>query len=284
MKRLYSYRLPFLNGKFREGLILQIDQCFGDIAPLPGYSSETLLEAQEEAVRLLPAMPHAMPTLPSVRFALACAQQSLSAPISLPLNALQTHRTGFQALKLKLGDFSLNDAIELIKQIPKHIELRLDFNRRWPLDRLLALASHFSPTDFAYFEEPTAHFSDLLAFSRITEFPIAIDESMNSIPYWEIPTLKTVVVKPTIIGYIPAPPPNTELIFSSAYESGIGALHLARLAQYHNPNRPHGLDPYTHLAEDLLARRPTIEEGLFCWSGGEVILDHPSLCLIASSP
>ncbi len=270
-----------LGGAFREGLILQIGNGFGEIAPLPGFSRETLEEAKEEALRLLPHCPEAVPTLPSVRFALDCTKHPMPPSFKLSINALNHHREGFKALKLKLGHLSLREALQLLKETPKHLELRLDFNRQWSLEQLLAFTAHFTPDDFAYLEEPCADFSDLLSFSRLTQFPIAVDESIPSVPYWEIPTLKALIVKPTILGSVPQPPPGVELIFSSAYESGIGILHLARLSMQYNPHRPHGLDPYTQFLEDLLPERPLISQGILSWKQKQFTLQHPSLCSIS---
>jgi len=262
MNKLYPYKLPLKNGNFREGYILETATGRGDIAPLPGFSRETLSEAYEEALHL---GPDETPKLPSVRFAFDCAKVPLT-PVRVPINALNEYREGFSALKIKVGHLSVNEAISLIKKIPKQIEIRLDFNQQWPLEKLLQFSSHFSPTDFAYLEEPTAQFSDLLLFSQKTGFPIAVDESIPYVPYQEIPTLKALVVKPTILGTIPKAPPGVELIFSSAFESGIGVTHIARLAQIMNPTRPHGLDSYSHFLDDLLTPRPKIEEGFFTWN------------------
>lgn len=265
MNKLYPYKLPLKNGSYREGLIIETETGCGDIAPLPGFSRETLAEAFEEATRLLPDFPIIMPKLPSVRFAFDCAKTPLTS-VNVPVNALNEYREGFSALKIKVGHLSVDEAVSLIKKVPKHVEIRPDFNQQWTLEKLLQFASFFSPSDFGYLEEPTAQFSDLLLFSQKTGFPIAVDESIPYVPYWEIPTLKALVVKPTILGIIPTAPPGVELIFSSAFESGIGITHIARLAQLMNPNSSHGLDPYSHLLEDLLTPRPKIEHGFFTWN------------------
>lgn len=262
MNKIYSYKLPLKNGTYREGFIVETATGCGDIAPLPGFSRETLAEAYEEAIHLQPGE---TPKLPSVRFAFDCAKIPLTS-VAVPVNALNEYREGFSALKIKVGHLSVSEAVALIKKVPKHVEIRPDFNQQWPLEKLLQFASHFSPTNFAYLEEPTAKFSDLLLFSQKTGFPIAVDESIPYVPYWEIPTLKALVVKPTILGTIPIAPPGVELIFSCCFESGIGVTHIARLAQQMNPNRPHGLDPYSHLLDDLLTPRPKIEHGFFTWN------------------
>ena len=48
--RLYSYKLPLKNlpWKEREGLILEWNGNWGEIAPLPGFSRESLAEAKAE--------------------------------------------------------------------------------------------------------------------------------------------------------------------------------------------------------------------------------------------
>lgn len=262
MYTLHPYKLALKNGPVREGILLQIGEQMGDIAPLPGFSRETLQEAWEEAKRL-----PAPPTLPSVRFALACAQSPWPPAFKLPVNALNTYRPGFCTIKLKVGHLSLEETLVHIRAVPPKVAIRLDFNRQWPLAKLLSLAEHFSPGDFDYWEEPTAEFSDLLVFSKLTGFPVAVDESIPEIPYWEIPTLKALVVKPTVLGEVPQAPPGVELIFSSAYESGVGVLHLARLALQYNPTRPHGLDPYSQFLDDVLASPPVLKNGWLEWTG-----------------
>ena len=264
MNQLIPYKIPLKNGSFREGIIVKTATGLGDIAPLPGFSRESLAEAAAEAERLLPEFPHAKPQLPSVQFAFACAQIPLTST-KVAVNALNTYRLGFTAVKIKVGHLPLLDAIDLIQTFPK-VELRLDFNQQWSLEKLLEFSNYFNPTDFAYLEEPTKRFSDLMTFSKKTGFPIAVDESIPYVPYLEIPTLKALVVKPTILGFIPEKPLGIDLIFSSAFESGVGVTHIAKLAAEKSPHRAHGLDPYTHLLDDVLKPKPKIEQGFFSWT------------------
>ncbi len=69
--KLYSYALKTNSAKWpiRKGLLLEWDGGWGEIAPLPGFSSETLEEAREEILSLLPHLASANPRLPSVQFA-----------------------------------------------------------------------------------------------------------------------------------------------------------------------------------------------------------------------
>jgi O-succinylbenzoate synthase len=258
--RLYRYRLA------RSGLLLQIGEGWGEIAPLPGFSRETLEEAEAEILAHLKT--GAPPNLPSVRFGLTCALEPFSLePLSVPLCALNTPRKGFTTLKLKLGPLSLEDAIELTRRYVGAYKLRLDFNRAWTPSKVLDFTSHFSPSDFEYLEEPT---DDLGALA--TSFPIASDESQN----YSLP-IKAAVVKPTIVGSIPKL--DVPVVLSSAYESGLGLLQIARRAPV--DTLPLGLD--TVQSNDLLIPPLKAEEGRLTWNPtGEFPIDLTKLQLVYS--
>ncbi|HEY4254997.1 MAG TPA: enolase C-terminal domain-like protein [Chlamydiales bacterium] len=270
---LHHYRLPLKSGSFREGLIVQIGDRFGDICPLPGFSQETLAEAKEETLRLLPHFPSIAPLLPSVRFGFECLLHPIPNSFSLQVNALQSLRPGFSCLKLKLGHLSIEEALALLRQIPETVRLRLDFNQKWPLEKLLKFTSYFSTERFEYLEEPTEKWIDLLTFATKTLFPIALDESIPHHPYRELPSLKALIVKPTILGHIPHCPKGVKLVISSAFESGVGLLHLARLALQFGPNETHGFDPYSHFLHDVCLPPPRLSEGKLIWNQSRLTLD-----------
>jgi len=229
--KLYRYRFST-----REGLIVQIDDGWGEIAPLPGFSKETLEEARRELIHCLQS--GAPPTLPSVRWGLTCASQKYdSSPLSLPLCAFKIPFPGSTHLKLKSAE-----------SIPSYLgkyRLRLDCNRSWTLEQALRFAEKFDPKEFDYLEEPVANFEDLKKFSEQTAFPIAVDESFREgAPYWELPSLVAVVIKPMLTGHIPHLP--YPVVLSSSFETSLGILQIARKA---NPHLPHGLHTF---ANDLL--------------------------------
>jgi O-succinylbenzoate synthase len=272
VKKLFRYKLALKNGKTREGLVLQVNHGFGEIAPLPGFSKETLEEAQKEALAWIHS--GIDPALPSVRFGISSAQKSLRS-VHLPLCALGP-REGFSTVKLKLGHLPLRGAISLVKEHYRHVRLRLDCNRAWSLSEALEFASHFQPTDFVYMEEPLKTFEALADFSKMTRFPIALDESIER-DWTQIPTLKAIVVKPTLVGSIPKIPPHLDLVLSSAYESGLGLLHIANLA---NNNLPIGLDTYNVFEEDLLQSPIDCSSGTFSWRSTIPLLDSSKLCAL----
>lgn len=84
---LYRYQLPFtqpltFHGKVevaREGLLVRINDGWGEIAPLPGFSKESLQQAEAEALATLAALAAGdtpNPVLPSVQFGLDCARRT----------------------------------------------------------------------------------------------------------------------------------------------------------------------------------------------------------------
>lgn len=265
---LYSYELPWRK-ESRKGLILQIGENFGEIAPLPGFSKETLEEALAEILAWMRTQ--TPPTLPSVRWGIACAQRPLQS-VRIPLCALGP-KPGFQTVKLKLGSLSVEEAIRITRKYYRSFRLRLDCNRAWTLEQTLAFVSHFKKGDFDYLEEPVNTFEGLIEFSKKTHFPIAIDESIGS-DWSQIPSLKAVVVKPMVVGTIPEIPPPLELVLSSSYESGLGLLHIANRAK---GRLPVGLD--TLLPSDLLMNPISTSSGWFSWEASNPSIDG-SKCLL----
>jgi O-succinylbenzoate synthase len=270
--RLFSYKLPLKNGKLREGLILQCEDRYGEIAPLPGFSKETLDEARLEIQDWINS--GKIPTLPSVKWGIECAQKTLRS-VHIPLCALGP-KGGFSTIKLKLGHLPLADAISYVKEHASHALLRLDCNKAWSLTQALEFARHFKPTDFAYLEEPVQNFKELVEFSKITSFPIALDESIHS-DWSQIPSLKAIVVKPTIVGTIPQIPPHLDLVLSSAYESGLGLLHIANQTKN---SLPIGLDTYSAFEDDVLTQRINCSNGIFSWESSNPILEISKLCAL----
>jgi hypothetical protein len=128
---VHRYKLPLKTGAFREGILIQNEGLWGEIAPLAGWSRETLEEAEREATNLLPHFPSVQPSLPSVKFAFACAQTPLPNTLRVKVAALETPRPGFCCLKIKVGTLTPKEAIAKVKALPKGLSLRVDFNRNW---------------------------------------------------------------------------------------------------------------------------------------------------------
>ncbi|MFI5334608.1 MAG: enolase C-terminal domain-like protein [Chlamydiales bacterium] len=272
---IYPYKL----GKRAGALIELIDaggkRGVGEIAPLPGWSLETLDEA-------LAALKNGEMTYPSLKFALETAYLGLNLPqlpISLPYCPLlmgsrekilrdARHVVG-GVVKVKISDFSDEEAEGLLQELKETFSLRVDLNRKWSLARALKFFSKFVPEDFDFIEEPCAKVEDLKHFP----FPIGADESLRDTPLEElskIPHLKALVLKPTLQGGLRvahklasfAQEKNLDLVFSAAFESGVGIAQIALLAyKLNGPVKSLGLDTYRYLEDDVLKKPLDFSEG-----------------------
>ena len=259
MLKLYEYTFE------KKGLILESDVGFGEISPLPGFSKETFEEAKWETLQVLKNK--RKPSLPSVIFGFSNVNKPLT-PIKVPLCALHKPHSGCKALKLKLGNLSVENAIAHVKRYLGKYSLRLDFNQKWSLSQALEFASHFEKTDFEYLEEPVKEYKDLLEFSIKIGFPLALDESKK-----RVPSVKALVIKPTLWGTIPKT--DLPIVLSSSYESSLGILQIAML---NRSKIPQGLDTFK---TDLLDPPLKIENGYLVWEGSKNPVDKSKLCPIA---
>lgn len=265
---IYRYKLGT-----REGLLVKVEGAgYGEIAPLPGWSRETLEDVLQE-------LKSGKIVSPSVQFGLESALLSSSDPLSLPICPLLTgsaeeilqaaERVSGSLVKVKLGDLRAEKAIDILRELRKKFHLRVDLNRKWALADSLKVFSHFSQTDFDFIEEPCQNARDLHQFP----FPIGADESLRDTSLEEllkIPHLKALVFKPTLMGGMRvgkmladvARRHQLDLIFSACFESGIGIARIAHMAQALGvPIRPLGLDTYRYLEDDVLQNPLDFSEG-----------------------
>lgn len=231
---LYAYRLPLTEPVLvrghrmeqREGLLIHLvsesgHEGWGDIAPLPGFSRETLAEAQQQArlactrleghgyaddQNLLDSL------LPSVRFGFDSAHMMMSADLhttnpgewlggetsTVSLSALLTGSTdacvaaarravsrAYETFKLKVGQGTVEEQVERIRQVrnvlPAKAALRLDANRAWSLESACAIAKALPDFRPAYVEEPLADSTQLTAFHESTGWDLALDETLHGL-------------------------------------------------------------------------------------------------------
>ncbi|HGY5237899.1 o-succinylbenzoate synthase [Aeromonas salmonicida] len=287
---LYRYQLPFtqpltFHGKVevaREGLLVHVDKGWGEIAPLPGFSKETLAEAQAEALAGLEQLAQGQPIsplLPSVQFGFDCARRIwpeqtaiLPAPYPLIQGSPQEllkhwkdwlHQTPSKA-KLKVARYPMRDELALIRLLCDRIptlKLVLDANQGWTREEAWAFCGHLDPNRIEYLEDPCANFDDIAFVANRTGMPVAIDELLAQGKPWEpIPQLRALVLKPMLLGSLAnsealvtrARELRLKVIVSSCFESGVGLGQLARLAGEWAPDQAPGLDTKRWLASDLL--------------------------------
>ncbi len=238
-RTLYRYARRFQGG-IREGLLLRLEEekrvGWGEIAPLPGFSKETIDDVLQGKA------------CPSAEWGWAAAKLDLTQPLevaSIPVRVLHQD-------KLKVGHLSLEEAIVLGK---RSFFTTVDMNQKWSLEKALAFAKAFPRVKS--FEEPLKPGEDAAAFP----YPVALDESVKNPPPY--PHVVVDTIKPTLIGYpLPKPRKGVDFILSSSYESELGIYQIAKLAyRMKIPLKPMGLGT-CHLFEESL-----FEEGVHVKDG-----------------
>lgn len=257
VKRLYQY------GK---KLLLQIEDCWGEISPLPGFSLETFEEAKQEILQVLHE--NKQPTFRSVIWGLSASPLTA---VKIPLCALNRPRDGCKTLKLKVGHLPVDEAKQLVSQYVGKYRLRIDCNRKWTLNQACEFSRHFQAQDFEYLEEPT---KDLIEFAKQTDFPIALDESFRENK--TIPNVKYAVIKPTLTGCIPKL--SLPTVLSSSYETSLGILQIARHAKN---DLAQGLDTFQ---DDIVDPPIRVENGYLTWNPSKNPINISKLCLITTAP
>ena len=245
--QLFRYSIPvdsqlILRNRFlkkREGLLVKVccgqNEGWGEIAPLPEFSHETLDQAQAQAIEWLEKWDHSRSCnvkldltadlYPSVAFGLSCALMEMkgrlddegnyqTAPLCYgdpdELYELLDQMQGEKVAKVKVGMYEANRdgliADMLLEAIPD-LQLRLDANRSWTPAKAQMFAKYVKPEHRAriqFIEEPCKTREESRQFAAETGINIAWDESVRE-PDFRVekePHLAAIVIKPTLVGSI----------------------------------------------------------------------------------
>lgn len=297
---LLRYRVPLVPGAalrragpaWREGLLLRLDedgrQGWGEVAPLPGFSHETLAETEVAACEWLEqwqagAAPGSS-LLPALAFGSSCALAELAGTLpaaadyrAVPLYAAEVDELprllrGADLAKLKLGQASPQqeaDRVAALCAALPGLRLRLDANRLWTPAQALEFAAGLSPAQRArieFFEEPCPTPAESLVFAAASGIALAWDESLRE-PGFVLtapPGLRAIVIKPTLLGDLQrcralidrAQALGLVAVISSSIESSLGLGQLARLAAWLTPHTRPGLDTLRLLQAQVLRPWP----------------------------
>jgi len=307
---VWQYQIPMDSGvilrnqrlKQREGLLVRLTQDehtgWGEIAPLPGFSHESLAEARLALLNWLDrwqtAQEAPLPELPSVAFGLSCAVAELTntlpqaadyriAPLCsgdpddliLQLAAMP----GEKMAKVKIGEYeAVRDGmvVNLLLEAVPELRLRLDTNRRWTPLKARQFAKYVNPdyrSRIAFIEEPCQTPDQSREFSLETGIAIAWDESLREAGYTfkSEPGVVAVVIKPSLTGSLEtiqqqvtaAHQQGQIAVISSSLESSLGLTQLARIAAWLTPGVIPGLDTLSLMQAQVIRSWP--DSQLPCW-------------------
>lgn len=303
--QLYRYTIPVETGvvlrqrrlKVREGLVLHLtdgeQQGWGEIAPLPEFSRETLAQAEQQAKSAIAEWLNGE-TLdwdafaPSVAFGFSCALAELenrlgsagnyrAAPLCYgDLDELYEKLVDLppeaKVAKLKVGLYEANRdgliANMLLEAVPD-LQLRLDANRAWSPAKAAQFTEKIAPplrSRIQFIEEPCSTRNLSLAFAEQYRIAIAWDESVHESDFalCAQSNVAAIVIKPTLIGSLEkcvkliaqAHQLGMMAVISSSIESSLGLTQLARIAQQYTPDTVPGLDTLNLMQLQLIRPWP----------------------------
>ena len=293
---VHLYRLPFtkpiLLGSewhtYREGLLIRrvlpgVCEGWGEVAPLPGFSSESL----SDVIRVMVGPDHGA-RFPSVICGMEMAEQQWAShttpvreqssisqcallmghPEAILMQAGEYRSLGYDAVKLKVGMRPLEVEIRLTKSLRKvlgdRISIRLDANRAWSFSEALEFASGIQDADVAFVEEPLKNRVRLPEVARY--MPVALDETLRELPLGSLTDhdyASAIILKPMLMGGLgvteawarEATGLGMDAVLSASFESGIGMANLIHLAARVPCDFPVGFDTYRFLEKDVLSPR-----------------------------
>lgn len=295
----FRYSLPLVGGGLREGILLRLETAegavgWGDAAPLPGWSSESL----EDVAGLLVEGANDFRYMPSLAFAIEAASASLDSyrgwtvrSDTIPLNALLSgsfdqileraiaaNSRGCECFKIKTGGISPDELPKLLRAISRlttsRCRFRIDPNRGWNFDTTLRIAESISGFPVDYLEEPLREFLLLPELIKKSPIGIALDETLREIVPSELISYKgaaALVLKPTLMGGFKTCADFAEMgasmdmsaVVSACFESGVGIYALCRFALSLPLAIAAGLDTYSHLEQDVLCERLNLRDFVF---------------------
>ncbi len=297
--RIFRYRLPLTLPLVtpagvlieREGYLVELTDDkratgYGDMAPLPGFSSEA--GAADLSRALATACRERRETsgdceedLAGVKlladFAWLCALMDMRRrpceTASIEVNGLLDPRAGdldrqidelrsnkYRVVKVKTSGSEPGEALQqahhAAASLGGDVALRLDANRSWTLGQALAFCDGIRDLNVEYLEEPLRDPAGAVELRSRTGVPLAADESLRE---GECPWADVWVIKPTLdpnwLEHLQQTSERGQrAVISACFESGVGIAGLARLATKFPASAQSacGLDTYRWLARDIL--------------------------------
>lgn len=277
--KLFAYRIAFkhlMSFKnehltHREGFILQFtekngEQYHSEIAPLPGFSQETLTEVKAELLQLLSSNwqhieSHKSP-LKSIQFGLdyLTLKAQKTAPRQLEyidnvallqgdeIHIIEQYKALEQPelIKLKVARDSVENDISTFTRLCKlkpTLKIRCDANQAWTQQQADLFFNHIDTDHLDYIEEPTSDHRINLQLANKHQIYLGLDETLqqSDFDYQTNPFIKAFIIKPTLIGsknkidqLVSIAKKEAILVsFSASFESIVGLQKLKDLAGHY---------------------------------------------------
>lgn len=238
----------------REGILIRLDDRFGEIAPLEWFGSESM----QDAIELCQSAPRDINLdwiqnipFPACQFGFESALNSGQSK-AMPQSALMSDEwrslwnQGYRTFKLKIAIAPIETEISAVKtllnELPRDSNLRLDANMglsEAEVHQWLEFCDCYDSIEFL--EQPMldVEFETMLKLSQQYRTPIALDESVSTLAQlkacYERGWRGIFVIKPAIAGF-PSQlrqfcrEHQLDTVFSTVFETAIGRRAGLQLA------------------------------------------------------
>jgi len=178
------------------------------------------------------------------------------------------NKLGYSVFKIKLGEYSLTKAIDLVIRVREIIArdagIVLDLNRQWELNQTLNFVEHILDKGILYIEDPVETLEELMTYLKVSPVKAGIDEflerwnlQLESI-YKEFSEKLVFVVKPSIVygtdtwkNFLDSK--SCGKVVTSAWETGVGLRGLLKIILRNQMNIQFvGLDTYSYFKYDIV--------------------------------
>lgn len=197
-------------------------------------------------------------------------------PAALVENAARLEKSGYTALKIKVGRRDARDEARLVaavrRRVGPQVALRLDANRAWDLATALDFAARVAPSGIEYLEEPLLDPYELGDFVANSTVPVALDETLlgfSPLAPPPLPGVAALILKASVLGGYErsrawerlARRERRSAVVSAAFPSAVGmALDIACAAAL-GDDTAHGLGTFFAFAEDLWLAPLSVDGG-----------------------
>ena len=184
---------------------------------------------------------------------------------------------GFSTIKIKAGRENFADDLAVVKSIREavgeKIKIRVDPNGKWGLNEAVYNLKMLERCNIEYVEQPLNGYNGFTELSKLSNVPIAPDESVRSIEdakrFIEGGSVSFIVLKPMLLGgLIPtlkiiriAEKNKIIPIITSSFESAIGRTNAIIAAATVKSNVAHGLAVNNYFENDLIKNRFNVKSG-----------------------
>lgn len=186
-----SYKIPveklalkYFPSGYREGKFFQLNEFYGEHAPLNGIHDHNL--SFRYALSQAKALKHIQQKYSGIDGVIKQSgfinEESIDDAVA---KAKQFIEEGYGCLKIKIGALSLDEEIEKVKMLQKElsdkIPLRLDLNKKYDLPSAQYFLHALKSCNIQYVEEPLKDTSKIFELRKKTKCNVALDESFTSI-------------------------------------------------------------------------------------------------------